>query len=626
MQQKIREDYLKAYYQNEYDANKQMVYALAFTGGILTIFWILFMVPSIFKLTQMTRTIILIVLPIIIIILFTPLFWIKTERYKKPRFKFFVLYAFIFAMGILNIFIPKHAIIGWAICIALANHYYNPKVGLWVYITTILTMFVCIYTAMFIGEYDANLLTGELSTKTGILTNNALTGTYYDTPAGRFNYLKDLIGAGYNRFISVFIYYYLTRATIITILFFVSNALNKRTYKLLVQEIEVTNKHVNQSKELEIAGQIQLSALPDSFESNKDIEIIANLKPAREVGGDFYDYYNLDNNHVAIVIGDVSGKGTPAAMFMMKTITCFKNFTRFGKKPSEILDEVNHAIYDHNKNEMFVTCFLAILDIESGIMTYANAGHNPPIIYRKDHFEYLKCYSGFILGGMDQVFVKDEQIKLEKGDLITLYTDGITEARNVQGDFYGEKRLLDVYNKQKYESVIDLHYELKDDLEAFINDFEQSDDQTYLTLKYKGGEVTYKEIELQAEIPNVKTVCDMVSSVLEENRLSNQVNKFKIVIDEIFSNIAKYAYPENANKFVYVRVFFNKESKYLSLTFIDKGIEFNQLEKDSNLIDEDYQNRQEGGLGIHIVKQFIDSYSYARINGKNILVLKKKMM
>ena len=620
----VREELLKSYYQNEYDANKQMAKALGAVAGFLFLLWILYLIPPIFALTKETRTITIISLPIVIVIMMTPLFWVRRSKEKKVGFKYFVLITFIFAMAVLNVIIPKHAILGWALCIVLTNHYYNPKVGLIVFIITLLAMLVAIYMAMFLGEYDPNLLMGELDDKTGLIHHYTTEMTFYDSPGGRLEFLMYLKSIGHNRFVTALEYYYGARAAVLSLIFFVSNALNKRTRSLLIEQIEISRANVNQSKELEIASHIQLSALPTAFFSNKDFEVVAGLQAAKEVGGDFYDYYLLDENHVAVLIGDVSGKGTPAAMFMMKTITCFKNFTKSGKKPSEIMSEVNKAINEGNE-DMFVTCFLGILDLQTGEMVYANAGHNPPVIKHDGKYQFLKCSSGFILGALPQAVVKDETLVLDKGDLIMLYTDGITEARNEAGDFYGEQRFIDDLNKGEFDSVIELLYETRERVEGFAGNCPQSDDMTSIVLKYKDGKVAYREIFLDAKVEKVNELIKKTEKFFAENGLKPD-NRYNIILDEIFSNIAKYAYRDSTSvESVYIRLYYNAKKGEISFTFVDRGIPFNQMDRESELVDENFENRKEGGLGIHLVKQFVDSYKYNRLNDKNVLVLKKQI-
>ncbi|MCR5184618.1 MAG: SpoIIE family protein phosphatase, partial [Bacilli bacterium] len=413
MSQEEQNRYVEEYYKNEYDANLKITWALTFTAALLTIIWILYLIPGIFSLTEITRIVTCIALPVFILVLLSPQLFIRREQGKKRGFKYFLLVSFFLVMLLLNILIPKHAIMGWAVCIILTNHYYNPKVGRIIFIITLIGLFIGIYLAMFLGEFDSNLMMGELDEETGLIRSFRITETFLDTPAGRYEYLRCLQAAGKNRMITAAEFYFFPRAIVVTILFYSSNQLNKRTYKLLVNEIKVNSEQEKINTELEVAKDIQLATLPSEIVASQDVEIVGELKAAKEVGGDFYDYFRIDNEHIAILIGDVSGKGIPAAMFMMKTITCFKNFTRIDKTPGQILKEVNASIYEGNHSQMFVTCFLAILNKKTGLLQFANAGHNPPIIGNNRHFRYLKCNSGFILGGMKEAFVKDEQITLK---------------------------------------------------------------------------------------------------------------------------------------------------------------------------------------------------------------------
>lgn len=613
--------FLKAYHQNEYDANRHMTFALSLTAIFLTVVWILYLIPGVFDVNQLTRLITCIALPIIIVILLTPLLFLKTKYLEKPGYKYFLLITFLLVIAVLNILIPKHAMIAWALPIVITNHYYNPKLSITVFVITMVLMFFCIYVAMFLGEYDPNLLTGSVDSDNLIRTPIDFEVSFTNDPKGRYEFLTYLLEHDINRFKTAFGFYFFPRALILTILFYICHRLNKRTNKLFVDEIEIGIKHSSQSKELEIAGEIQLSVLPESFKTTSDIEIIADLKPTKEVGGDFYDYYELDDSHIAILIGDVSGKGSPAAMFMMKTITCFKNFVNVNKTPSQIIMEVNRAVCEGNKNEMFVTCFLGILDIQTGILKYANAGHNPPIVGHNLHYQFLKCASGFVLGALQDIFVKDEEIKLDKGDLITLYTDGITEARNEKGDFFGNDHLINLFNRREYDTLLEMHYELKDELDTFIGNADQADDITFLTLKYKGGIVSYKEVVVAAKKENLKDINALLDKLVKQYHLESLENKLNVVTDEVFSNIAKYAY-ENGEGDVYFRCSYSVDKETLVLTFVDTGKEFNQLDVDVELVDESFMNKKEGGLGIHIVKNLVNKASYYHVNGKNILVLK----
>ena len=481
-----REKYLKAYYENEADANKQMSFANAFAALMMFIILIMY-VTKVFSLAEKIFPIIVVVFPIGILILLTPLIYALFFKHllKKPNYKYFVIFSFIFVVMILNLILPKHGIIAWALCIVITTHYYNPKVCRVVYLAVMIGMLITMYGSMFIGEYDPNYL------GYGVIVGDKIETVY--GVKNRYDMLHQMILDGDNRYVKVLLYYYSTRAAIITLIFIVCNSLNMRTYKLLVEEINVSGEQQKTKTELEVAKDIQLASLPAEFITNKDVEIQAELKAAKEVGGDFYDYFILGDSHVAIVIGDVSGKGIPAAMFMMKVITCFKNYIAPNRTPAEVLQLVNKTIYNGNDSKMFVTCFLAIVNTKTGKVKYANAGHNPPLVGQNGHYQYLKCNNGFLLGCFPEAYVKDEETYLNNGDSITLYTDGLTEAMNEEKELYGEKRLLDVFNRKQYSCLLELHHEVKDDIAQFSGDAEQSDDMTYITLKYHGDDYTYKE-------------------------------------------------------------------------------------------------------------------------------------
>ena len=614
-----RSKYLEAYYNNEADANRHMSFANAAAGIYMIIIWV-FYLTGFFKIhSTVTLVLINIFFPASIIVLLSPLLYIFVfkDKLRKPRYKLFVLFSFVLVIGALNMILPKHTVAAWALCIIMTNHYYNPKVGLAVFISVILLSIVSMYGSMFVGEFDANLLLGNEALENG----QAL---YADGPAGRYELLAKMRELGYNRYIECLYFYFLPRGFILFLVFFVSNALNKRTYKLLISEIHVNSEQQKTKTELEVAKEIQLATLPSEITSTKDVEIVAELRAAKEVGGDFYDYFKIDEEHTAIVIGDISGKGVPAALFMMKTITCFKNFMAPNKSPAQILKEVNAALFDNNFQNMFVTCFLAILNKKTGELEFANAGHNPPIIGFNRHFEFLKCKTGFVLGGLKDAFVIDEKITLNRGESITLYTDGVTEARDKKGDFYGEQRFLDLMNSKDFTCLVEMHHSIKDDMERFTVNAEQSDDITLLTLMYRGDECYYVENRFDAKLENIKNALAFVDNFCDEQKIDESFkNNLLVVADELYSNIVKYGYEDKGGE-IFTRLLFNKDKNEFVFTIIDRAPEFNQLEINNSPLQGESNNQPVGGLGILIVKKIMTDCAYDHINNKNILVLKKK--
>ena len=622
MSEQERNRYLEAYYENEADANKQMSFANAAAAVYMAIIWVLYL-TGIFKIhSDITRVLINIAFPIGISISLSPLLYVFKfkEKLKNPGYKNFVVFSFVAVVGALNLILPIHSVIAWALCIVMTNHYYNPKVGLAVFITIIPVSLLSMYGAMFVGEFDANLLIGN-----EVLSNwKEYELLYIDGPEGRRTLLRQLLEAGENRYLQVIYLYYLPRLVLLGLIFFVSNALNKRTYKLLVSEISVNSEQEKTKTELEVAKEIQLATLPYENASSKDAELIAELKAAKEVGGDFYDYFQIDDTHTAVVVGDISGKGIPAAMFMMKTITCFKNYMAPNKTAAEILKQVNKALYSNNRSQMFVTCFLAILDKKTGVLQFANAGHNPPIIGTNFNYRYLKCKSGFVLGGLEDAFVVDESIQLEKGESITIYTDGVTEARDEKGALYGEERFLKLMNSKDYTCLLEIHHSIKDDMAKFCGVTDQSDDITILSLKWQGDDCDLEDRVFDGKLENVQQALDFVEAFCDKENINREFkNNLSIVTDEIISNIIKYGY-ENKGGPVYIRLLNNRDKKEFVLTMVDKAPAFNQLEIDNDPLEGSADDKPIGGLGILIVKKIMTEYAYDRINNKNILILRKK--
>ena len=617
------QEHENAYVSNEVSANKHMTSVLLFTASLLLLVLVGYL-TKFFGVSHDTFVLTVIVIPIVALALCTPMLFIKSERIKRPGYKIYLLILFVLAIGTLNAIMPKHASLGWAVCIALTGHYYSTKTCRIMFIAVLVMMAVCITLGTFIGEFDSHLLSGDLDEDTQLIHNYLLPNTYPDTISGRATYMHDLAAAGDNRYVKIYGTYYLGRALFVTLLYVVMLFLNKRTHTLLNSEISINTAFQKNKTELEVAKDIQLNTLPSESVSSKDAEILAELKAAKEVGGDLYDYVSIDEDHVALLIGDVSGKGVPAAMFMMKTITSFRDFATAGKKPSEIIKAINASVMKGNKASMFVTCFLAILNKKDGTMVYANAGHNPPLVGANKDYHYLKCNSGLFLGCFPNCFVKDEEISLKPGESVLFYTDGVTEARNGSGELFGEKRLLEVMNKQDYTSLVELHHSIKNEIASFVGDAPQSDDITIMTLKYRGGQYSYKEQEFDAKKDNIPAMLGLIQDFGKEHDFPTSfTNQLTVVGDELISNIINHGYGETKGE-IFLRLLLNHEENEFILTVIDEAKPFNQLAVVNPLAGTEQGLATIGGLGIHIVKKIMTECSYDRVNGKNILVLKKR--
>ncbi len=381
-------------------------------------------------------------------------------------------------------------------------------------------------------------------------------------------------------------------------------------------------------KELEYAKQIQLSALPTNFPDNEDFGIYAQMIAAKEVGGDFYDFYRLNDTTVAFLAADVSGKGIPAAMFMMTAKTIIKDLAESGMAVNDIFTKANEKLCENNESGMFVTAWMGILDLSTGNVQFANAGHNPPLLKRADgSFEYLKTRAGFVLAGMDGIRYRVGELTLNPGDRLFLYTDGVPEATNVENKLYGEDRLLSFMNQNASMEATKLLPALKANIDEFVGEAPQFDDITMLMFDYKpkkGGErMTNKTFPAKTE--SLSAVLGFVEETLESLECPMKVQTaICVAIEEVFVNVAHYAYPESIGDMT-LHIGFDEESRTVTFRMTDKGVPFDPLQKPDPDITLSAEEREIGGLGIFIAKKTMDSLSYAYENGENILTMMKKL-
>ena len=381
-------------------------------------------------------------------------------------------------------------------------------------------------------------------------------------------------------------------------------------------------------EELEFAKKIQFSTLPSTFPAypnNPEFDIHATMCTAKEVGGDFYDFYMLGDNKLAFIIADVSGKGIPAAMFMMTAKTIIQGLAESGLAVNEIFTQANSKLCEENEAGMFVTAWMGILDIRTGHVEFACAGHNPPLIYRKDRgFEYLKMRPGFVLAGMEGVKYRLQELTLEPGDKIYLYTDGVTEATNSQIELYGEKRLNEFLDRHDKLSAKDTLIEVKQDIDSFVGEAEQFDDITMLMVDYCGSPDTLiTEKVFPASDTALAEVTDFVQETLDRLGCKMSVSmQIAVALEEIFVNIAHYAYSGGEGT---VKLSLFDSDGSIKLRFADSGLQFNPLAKTDPDVSLSAEERSIGGLGIYIVKKTMDDVSYEYRDGLNIFTMTKKL-
>ncbi len=278
----------------------------------------------------------------------------------------------------------------------------------------------------------------------------------------------------------------------IAIPFIIVNALG---FAMMIVIITYTEKQrtlaIERSRlksELEVANVIQHSLLPlinDSYPGVKQLDVSASMEAAKEVGGDFYDVFFVDSTHLAFVIGDVSGKGVPAAMFMASSKITLQNCIRDIPSLSDAVSTANNSLCARNEAEMFLTLWVGVFDIVNGTMTFVSAGHNAPVLLRDDKAEFLKFKNGFVLAGMNDVKYKENTVQLNRGDIVCLYTDGVTEAEDKNHNLFGDERLLCCFEGKSGCTSYEIIENVKKSVDDFINGNSQFDDMTMLCFKWK---------------------------------------------------------------------------------------------------------------------------------------------
>lgn len=263
-----------------------------------------------------------------------------------------------------------------------------------------------------------------------------------------------------------------------------------RDVKIYMNNLQrITSEKQKINTELNVARRIQIDMLPRNFPINPEeigYDVYATTKPAKEVGGDFYDFFMIDDDSLAIVIADVSGKGVPAALFMVITKTLIKNYTQLGKSPSEVFKIVNNQLYEGNDENMFVTAWMGILEIKTGKFTYVNAGHTTPLIkHVGEDYNWLKSKPNFVLGGVQNIHYHQNQLLLCPGDRIYLYTDGVTESINSDNEMFGTSLLCKVMNKKDNPDLKEQLSYVKEKIDIFVKGRKQFDDITMLIMEYK---------------------------------------------------------------------------------------------------------------------------------------------
>lgn len=455
-----------------------------------------------------------------------------------------------------------------------------------------------------VGPPDKDKARGRCHTYTESIEGKNLVLTLTITNADMYSRLRKASLAFFLMDVVIFISIFLISYTAV------------RNLKRLGEE-RLKNQHIED--ELAIARKIQLSMVPSKIEAKgliSQLDISGFLQPAKFVGGDLYDYYVRDNKLI-FCIGDISGKGVPGAMLMSITHSLFRTLSAQSDRPEHIMQELNHAVGENNPDIMFITMFIGVLDIKTGIVNYCNAGHNPPMLIRSGQAQYMDLALNLILGVEIDAKYSSQELQLNPGDTLFLYTDGLTEAENAEKELFGEEKALDIANKFgeiSAEKQIDMMYQA---VQGFVGEAEQSDDLTMLAIRFQSCGHT---LVLDNDIHEMEKLEPFLNSFFEKKNLDMScLPKMDLALEEAVANVIMYAYPEGERGTVEITI--ETKEEQIQIDISDAGTPFNPLQRPEVKLSNSIEERPIGGLGIHLIKEIMDKVEYQYKDGKNMLTM-----
>lgn len=444
--------------ENETEANRYAAKCLSVCAGVGALAW-LFNLVGIFIIPAKIMNI---GMPITILFFLLPALLCRITGGRPLWLKYVILFCGITSIFILSSAMPKHGVLAWAVPLALSCHYYSQKLTRLTLMASWVLFSASIYVGMYIGEGDLNLLITEPAIEDRVITGKML----YDAS----------------------LFFVLPRALILLGLSSICTTVAGRTRRLLERQIRDSQERQRISTELDVATRIQADMLPcifPAFPERPEFDVFASMNPAKEVGGDFYDFFMVDETHLAIVIADVSGKGVPAALFMVIGKTLINDHTKPDTDLGQVFTEVNDLLCKSNNEGLFITAFEGVLNLVTGEFRFVNAGHEMPFLARSGHaYEPYKLRAGFVLAGMEGMEYRSGSIQLSPGDKIFQYTDGVTEATNASHELYGMKRLSEILARNTDKPPAELLPLIKADIDAFVGEAPQFDDITMLCVEY----------------------------------------------------------------------------------------------------------------------------------------------
>ena len=399
-----------------------------------------------------------------------------------------------------------------------------------------------------------------------------------------------------------------------------------------IEELKAANEQKGRIEgELQTARSIQMSMIPKIFPAypeRTDMDIFAKLTPAKEVGGDLYDFF-IRNEKLYLCIGDVSGKGVPASLLMAVTRSLFRTVSNHESDPAKIAILVNDAMSEDNVENMFVTLFIAILDLPTGQMRYCNAGHCAPIIIDTEA-NLLPIIPNIPVGLLPHFKYVGQEVIVKPDTTVFMYTDGVTEAEDINHHLFDEDRMMEVARTCLQENHVQpdvLVNEMEESIRKFVKDAEQSDDQTMMAIRYTKKEEAarlQRHLTLPNNIDTIPELSEFIEGVGEELDMDmSLVMSLNLAIEEAVVNVMEYAYPPGVEGTVDIDAIANDNR--LKIIISDGGIPFDPTKKEKVDTTLSAEERPIGGLGIHLVREIMDSVNYEYRDRKNILTLRKNL-
>ena len=381
---------------------------------------------------------------------------------------------------------------------------------------------------------------------------------------------------------------------------------------------------------LKLAHDIQMSMLPKTFPpfpERRDLDIFAAITPAKKVGGDFYDFFFLDENRLCFAIGDVSGKGVPAALFMAVVKTLFKAIAGRVQNPAEILSTVNREICRDNDSQMFTTLFCGILDTRTGEIRYSNGGHNPPYHLSRAGVQQVPKTGGRVLGLLEETTYAGSRLVLGPGETLLLYTDGVTEALDPAEQFFSERRLESILTQINFASAREQIEHLTREITLFAAGAEQADDITTLAIRFLGaagsnnGELQFT---LKNRIAEIAALGERLGEFAAVHQLTpNVLHDLNLALEEAVTNIISHGYSDHREHEILVCI--RVESGAVIAELKDDARPFNPLTAPEADATKPLDERTAGGLGIHLMRKLMDGIEYQRLEDGNLLIMKKNL-